>query len=751
MVFTIDFLEHPVAWSLTGTAEDSDWTVQSHRDYRPTLYAVTARGMTETTPDVGRCESALRDLQETLATHPAAEATRIERRRPGFRFAEQPVLAIEADWTDAVRDLAQFVERQGPPGQHPYRAFDVDFSPEFRFCLERDVSPVPARPPTQLRIDLSRDAAAEEDLSALQIGQDTTAPSASKSTLPTETATVPAGDTAREAVETLADRLHGDDPDILSVERASLVPLAAKVARDHDIDLGLKRVPPGRSSGTTPIFQRLAGESTFESYGQRRHSPARFNVPGRVLIDRSNTFFLEETNLVGALDLVERSQKPLQELSWGSIGNVLTAIQIREARARGTLVQWHAWRPERFKTAATLHDADRGGTTLSPVVGVHEDVHELDFASLYPNIICTRNLSPETVRCQCHDSADVPELGYSVCEEAGYLPDVLGPIIEDRAAIKDQLREANLDPSERDALEGQSSALKWILVSCFGYQGFSNAKFGRIEVHEAINAYAREILLTAKERLEAGGWHVLHGIVDSIWVTPREGVADPEPIEALATEISRDVGIDLEYESAFKWVAFCPRRDGDAGALTRYFGVRPDDSRKVCGIECRQRSTCKWVAAVQRDLLTVLDRSRSPEAVCDRLGQHLRELQQGDVSPSELTITTRVSKAPEAYTHHTRSVAALERAADRGLDISPGQSVAFVVADNDADSVERVRLASEVAPDTAYDAVCYRERAVRAAESLLAPFEWTTNDISTYLSETRTTSVAAFGDRGSDF
>ncbi|WP_231754685.1 hypothetical protein, partial [Halapricum sp. CBA1109] len=59
--------------------------------------------------------------------------------------------------------------------------------------------------------------------------------------------------------------------------------------------------------------------------------------------------------------------KPLQELSWASIGNVLTAIQIREARSRGVLVQWHAWRPERFKTAATLHDADRGGTTLSPV------------------------------------------------------------------------------------------------------------------------------------------------------------------------------------------------------------------------------------------------------------------------------------------------------------------------------------------------------------------------------------------------
>ncbi|WP_227377453.1 hypothetical protein [Haladaptatus halobius] len=39
-----------------------------------------------------------------------------------------------------------------------------------------------------------------------------------------------------------------------------------------------------------------------------------------------------QTNPDGYLDLVKRSGKPLQELSWSSIGNILTAIQIQEAR-----------------------------------------------------------------------------------------------------------------------------------------------------------------------------------------------------------------------------------------------------------------------------------------------------------------------------------------------------------------------------------------------------------------------------------
>ena len=96
---------------------------------------------------------------------------------------------------------------------------------------------------------------------------------------------------------------------------------------------------------------------------------------------------------------------------------MLTAIQICEAHDRGVLVPWHSWRHEFYKPMGTLYDADRGGFIFAPEVGVHEDIHELDFSSLYPNIICTRNVSPDVIRCDCHsDRDDVPGLGYSICD-----------------------------------------------------------------------------------------------------------------------------------------------------------------------------------------------------------------------------------------------------------------------------------------------------------------------------------------------
>jgi len=475
MVYCIDFPEPGLAaeWSLTETGAERQ-TVP----YRPRFYVAATEG------------AQLSSIESSLQAHPDVTRSR-ERHRPGWRYDAVEMLCVEVLEPDTITRLASTVAQVGRPGT--YRCFNVDLSPEFRYCLETETDPVPSRELTVFGLSV--------DPTAVTGGLDSvtiTLPDGTSQTITGEPATV---------VQRVEAYVTEHDPDILRVSTADLIPALFDAVGDQPLKLG-------REVGYT----QLASKSTFESYGQIGHSPARYNVPGRVIVDASNSFFLSQTNLDGLLDLVERSRKPLQEASWASIGNILTAIQIREAMNRDVLVPWRSWRPEFFKTAKTLEEADRGGYTFAPDVGVHEDVHELDFSSLYPNIMCTRNISPETVCCDCHpEREDVPGLGYNICPEPGYLPDVLQPLIDDRDAIKQQIRDGEGD---LEALEGASDAIKWILVSCFGYQGFSNAKFGRIECHEAINAFAREIILDAKETFERHGWRVVHGIVDSLWVTP---------------------------------------------------------------------------------------------------------------------------------------------------------------------------------------------------------------------------------------
>ena len=685
-----------VAW----TATDDGATATRIDGYTPTIYIAADE------------HDHLATAKQHIAELPAVTRTTVEQWRTGFRHEAEAVVRVDIKHIDAVPDVASTIAGWGTPGT--YRLYNVDLTREFRVCLEAGHDPVPARPLRTVSIDAPPAHRAREDLETITIDGVTVE-----------------GETA--ILETIAERLETIDPDVLSLSSSRLIPELYEMADQ----CGMAAFDLGRLSG----YEQLAGRSTYESYGQVGHSPARYNVPGRVIVDQSNTFMWSETNLEGCLYLIEQSGLPLQELAWASIGRILTAIQISHARDRSVLVPWQSWRHERFKSMRQLNDADRGGFTFAPDVGRCEDVHELDFSSLYPNIIVTQNVSPETVRCECHpDRADVPGLDYSICPEPGYLPDVLEPLIEDRDAIKRELRETD-DPKRRAALTGQSSAIKWVLVSCFGYQGFSNAKFGRIECHEAINAFAREILLEAKAILESNGWQVVHGIVDSLWVTPQPD-ASQTSIDTLCKRVTDASGIRLEHETAYDWVAFVPQRHSNTGALTKYFGRSTDGEYKYRGIECRQRSTPAFVKDTQRALIKTLAEHEAPERVCELLSARLDELRSGAVPTDELCVTIRVSKSAEAYTQNTRVAAATARATQLGCRKYPGEQVSFVVVDDEVSTIDRVRLAFEQ-PDT-YDPAFYATQLYRAAESVLSPLGWSEEQIRSYLSDRTDTSLIRY-------
>jgi DNA polymerase I len=714
MPFTIDFLDDGRVLEWEATA---DGAVATERDnYTPRFY-VAARDPAANLD--------LTTLQSVYDQHPDVVATEMVARQPGFRRDEEPVLAVDVAHIDRVTPLARQARQLSDYPVGDLACFNVDFSREFRYCLETGADPTPASELSTLQLSVPVTETSNEFYGELAVAGDTVTGSPS------------------ELLTAVQGALDAHDPDVLVCSTSEIVPTLHEMATEAGIDdFSLSRWPD-------VDYQQIASRSTYSSYGRVGHSPARYNVPGRAIIDESNTFFYGETNLDGVLDLVSRSKKPVQELAWASIGNVLTAIQICEAHDRGVLVPWHAWRHELFKSMGTLHDADRGGFIFAPEVGLHEDVHELDFSSLYPNIICTRNVSPDVVRCDCHrDRADVPELGYAICDQRGYLVDVLQPIIDARddlkAAIRRERQRDAPDQERLDALEGRSSALKWILVACFGYQGFNNAKFGRIECHEAINAFAREILLTAKDRLEAGGWRVVHGIVDSIWVTPDPDVDDArEDLDVLASEITETVEIRLEHEAHYDWVAFVPQRESDAGALTKYFGkVDGEDDFTIRGIEARQRSTPPFIADVQRTCLERFDATRSPDVVLECVQAAIDRLHAGTVPPETLVERNRVSQPLEGYSQNTQNVAALKRAREQGLAVHPGQDIEYVVVDDEKTSRERVALAHEAIES--YDPSYYETELVRAIESLLSPLGWDRSMIRRDLVETRVPELTTF-------
>lgn len=160
----------------------------------------------------------------------------------------------------------------------------------------------------------------------------------------------------------------------------------------HGIDLQL-----GREKDILP--EGSSGRSYF-SYSRILYKSRGYFLAGRLHLDRS-IFLFREGGLLGLIDLARITGIPLQELARLSPGSAVTALQVNQALKDGVLVPWKRNLAEYWKTAEELLIADRGALVIEPKVGLHENAVEIDFASLFPNIMVKKNISPETVLCGC--------------------------------------------------------------------------------------------------------------------------------------------------------------------------------------------------------------------------------------------------------------------------------------------------------------------------------------------------------------
>src|SRR5690606_38292879 len=140
----------------------------------------------------------------------------------------------------------------------------------------------------------------------------------------------------------------------------------------------------------------------------------------------------------------------------------------------------------------------------------------------------------------------IPDIGYTICEKRdGLVSRALRPLVEKRVEFKRLRNEARArgDAETARRHDQRQDALKWMLVCCFGYLGYRNARFGRIEAHEAVSALSREMLLRAREVCEEHGWRMLHANVDCVWIV-KPGFREEE-IAPLCAEIDDATGLTI--------------------------------------------------------------------------------------------------------------------------------------------------------------------------------------------------------------
>ncbi len=467
-------------------------------------------------------------------------------------------------------------------------------------------------------------------------------------------------------------------------------------------------------------------ERTYFSYGQIIHRGEQILLFGRFHIDYRNGMMFEEYGLEGVYELSRICGLPVQVAARNSPGAGITAMQVITALRSGILVPYRKQQAEEFKPADDLIRLDAGGLVYQPLVGLHSDVAEIDFISMYPSIMRRFNISPENMNVERLAADAIATLASRAGEPPGLLPATLGPILDKRLAIKNRLAEMDARDCRYKPLKARAAAMKWLLVVSFGYTGYKNAKFGRIEAHQAITAYAREVLLTAKETIERLGFTVLHMYVDGLWVK-KPGARQVEDFEPLLEEIAKNTGLPIALDGIFKWIAFLPSRvDERVPVANRYFGVFQNGEVKVRGIEARRHDTPGYVAETQMEMLAILARASSagdlpallPEVLCF-LRKRLRALRSGQVSPPRLVVNQKLSRDLEAYRAPSPGALAAAQLAAAHKRVGRGQSVRFLFVRGENKVVAWDAPQEET--HSSIDVDRYTTLLIRAASTVLQP------------------------------
>jgi DNA polymerase-2 len=578
-------------------------------------------------------------------------------------------------------------------------------------------------------------------------------------------------DDADEPVAVGFERLlRTHDPDLIVSEwgDSTLFPGLLGQARRRGLELSLNRDP------TRGAAERSHARS-YMSYGRILFKGSATTLFGRLHVDTQNSFVADQCDLAGLWELVRVTKLPVQYSARTTPGTGISYMQMELAYRDGVLIPEQKAEPESPKHPDQLLLADRGGLVFPPRLGFFANVGELDFISEFPSIMARFNVSPETVNCRCCPEAPpldklgpsagsgsraepreavsgverrVPELGYRVCQRRrGITSRVVERLIEKRQAYKSRMGASGF--GLRDSGFGKEklvvsnpefripnsanyklrrAALKWLLVCCFGYTGYKNARFGKIEAHEAINALAREKLLVAKETAERAGFRVLHALVDSLYVQREE--ATREDYVGLAREIEQRTGLPMALEAVYRYVVFLPSKQSpEVPVPNRFFCVSEDGELKIRGLECRRHDTPPLVARMQREALAILAEAHDFESYCRKLeearevlARYLARVEEGSVGIEELVISRRLTRPANGYKHASATAIAARQLDRAGVALRPGETIEYIVTDTDSNYADdRVRALTMWESWRGYDVNEY-QRALREAFKPLEQF-----------------------------
>ncbi len=412
--------------------------------------------------------------------------------------------------------------------------------------------------------------------------------------------------------------------------------------------------------------------------------------------DSEYTLEIAEQYMPLLVELCKIVKQPLFEIGRASASMLVEYLIMDKCRETSRLI---ANKPDDATVQQRLMHPIKGGYVKEPLSGLHENIAVLDFSSLYPTIIISHNVSPDTLGCkheECREKNLAPNKHWFCSKKKGLIPEILDSLFEKRIKIKRQAKKLERDDKGFVLLNARQHALKILLNSFYGYLLYSRSRFYSREAGSAITAWARQYVQWVGREAERAGFKLLYSDTDSaLLVIPKE--KERKDVEAFVREINRQLPgvMNLELEGFFKRGIFVTKESGE-GAKKRYALIDYKGNLKIVGFEYVRRDWARIAKETQRQVLKAILEEGNPEKAIKIVKNKIKDLKEGKVSKGELVILTQLKRPLDKYESIGPHVAAAKKAVARGKEIGVGSVIGYIITRSGKSISDRAQLAEYV-------------------------------------------------------